>query len=398
VDTVARVSGIGRLLSALAAGSRMAPDCRAQVEALVRLRSAAFARLLAWPTLAWIALDFLAFGAGRALPALALRLALACALLGLARGANRLPHFRSMWLLIALQVVGFGLLQWLAAPQEGALRIGYGLFPYLIAAQLALFPLPWWRSLLAALPAASQLALLLWHEHASVDGTLWNRVWLFGLLVAMGAWTGQAQLQLLERLLAARRDASHDPLTGLANRRHASARLQAACADADRRGEPLSVLMLDLDHFKHVNDRHGHAGGDCVLVALAQVLQRELRAADLAARYGGEEFLAMLSACDATEAVATAERIRRAVQALRVAVPDGEARVTISIGIASRRAHETPGALVSRSDAALYRAKAQGRNRCVMEAAGPDLTGIKASLPVDSEPCPIPPSPSPTAP
>lgn len=366
MDAPTRLITLRGLPATLAASGRIPPECRTHVEALVRLRTATFARWLAPLTLAWIPLDVLALGAADALPALVLRLALAGGLLALSQHARRLPRFTAMWLLLALQAVGFGLLQWRVPPHEDSLRIGYGLFPYLMAAQLALFPLPWWRNLLAALLAASQLALLLALEGAPADALLWNRVWLFGLIVAVGTWTGQAQLRLLVRLLAARRDAAHDPLTGLANRRHATARLQAACADADRRNEPLSVLMLDLDHFKRVNDRHGHAGGDSVLVALAQVLRRELRASDLAARHGGEEFLAVLPACDPTDALATAERIRLAVATMHVPVPDGAARVTVSIGVATRDAGEAPGALVARADAALYRAKASGRNRCMV--------------------------------
>ncbi|MGN2243233.1 diguanylate cyclase [Frateuria sp. GZRR33] len=366
MDAPARLITLHGLPATLAASCRIPPECRTHVEAVVRLRAVAFARLLVPLTLAWIPLDVLALGPARALPALVLRLALAGGLLALSCQAARLPRFTAMWLLVALQAVGFGLLQWRVPPHDDALRIGYGLFPYLMAAQLALFPLPWWRNLLAAVAAAGQFALLLALEGAPADALLWNRVWLFGLIVAVGAWTGQAQLRLLVRLLAARRDAAHDPLTGLANRRHATAHLQAACADADRRGEPLSVLMLDLDHFKRVNDQHGHAGGDCVLVALAQVLRRELRASDLAARHGGEEFLAVLPACDGTDALATAERIRLAVAAMHVPVPDGEARATLSVGLATRDTGEAPEALIARADAALYRAKAQGRNRCVV--------------------------------
>lgn len=218
--------------------------------------------------------------------------------------------------------------------------------------------------------AAAQFALLLWLEHAPPDAHLWNRLWLFGLIVAIGVWTGQAQLRLLVRLLVARREASHDPLTGLANRRHAGEHLYGACADADRRGEPLSVLMLDLDHFKHVNDRWGHAGGDCVLAAAAGLLRRELRAADLAARIGGEEFLAVLPACGPGDAMAIAERIRLAIGTARIAVPGGEATVSISVGVASRRPGEAPDDLLARADAALYLAKERGRDRSV--AAAPD--------------------------
>jgi diguanylate cyclase (GGDEF)-like protein len=359
----ASLSSLRAFAAAFRAAWRIAPECRSHVEALVRARTAAFARALAVLTLGWVVLDFLALDPARAEIALALRLAMATALWLLAWQADRLPGLAAMWLLVALQATGFGALQWLVPAQGHALLVGYGLFPYLMAAQLALFPLPWGRSLLAALFAASQLGLLLWLEHAPPDTHFWSHCWLFVLIVASGLWTGQSQLLLMERLLAAHRDASHDPLTGLANRRHAETRLAAACADSDRRHEALSVLMLDIDHFKRVNDRYGHAGGDSVLVALAQRLRRELRGNDLAVRHGGEEFLVVLPACDAGAAMATAERIRLAVAAMTVATPDGDVRVTISVGAATRQPDEPPAALVARADAALYRAKAAGRDR-----------------------------------
>lgn len=359
------LSSLRAFAAAFRAGWRIAPECRDHVEALVRTRAAAFARALAVLTLGWAVLDFLALDPARAEIALALRLATAIALLLLAWRADRLPGLGAMWLLIAVQAAGFGVLQWLVPPQGHALLIGYGLFPYLVAAQLALFPLPWGRSLLAALLAASQLGLLLWLEHGHLDTHFWSHLWLFVLIVATGLWTGQSQLLLLERLLAAHRDASHDPLTGLANRRHAEARLVTACIDSDRRHEALSVLMLDIDHFKLVNDRYGHASGDSVLVALAQQLRRELRGNDLAVRHGGEEFLAVLPACAAVAAMATAERIRRAVAGMTVATPDGDIHITISLGVATRLPAEPPAALVARADAALYRAKAAGRDRSV---------------------------------
>jgi len=132
----------------------------------------------------------------------------------------------------------------------------------------------------------------------------------------------------------------------------------------------MSVLMIDLDHFKRVNDRWGHASGDLVLVAIAQVLREELRGADLAVRFGGEEFLAILPGTDAAGALEVAERIRSRIQNARVAVDDGEIAMTASVGIATLRGEESGADLVARADAALYRAKATGRNRCVAAAPG----------------------------
>jgi len=182
----------------------------------------------------------------------------------------------------------------------------------------------------------------------------------------LAAWAGHAQLRLLIDLLGARRDASHDPLTGLANRRSAERRLASDRARAMRQNEPLSVLMLDLDHFKRVNDQWGHAAGDLVLKATAQALCDEVRGADLPSRFGGEEFLTILPGTDATRAMEVAERIRQHMAGLVIAAPGDTIRITASIGIATIGADEEVEQLVARADAALYGAKDGGRNRCMI--------------------------------
>lgn len=128
--------------------------------------------------------------------------------------------------------------------------------------------------------------------------------------------------------------------------------------------------MMDLDHFKRVNDRVGHAGGDLVLVATAQVLGEELRGADLGARYGGEEFLAILPATAPAAAIEVAERIRERISRLAVAVADATVGLTASVGVATLQPGESATALIARADVALYRAKASGRNRGVSAAHG----------------------------
>lgn len=125
--------------------------------------------------------------------------------------------------------------------------------------------------------------------------------------------------------------------------------------------------MLDLDHFKRINDRHGHAEGDRVLVRFAARLRDELRGVDLAARYGGEEFLAILPGADAAQAVRAAERIRARTASGDEDDPLAPPAVTVSIGIATWRPDDTPEGLVARADAALYRAKDGGRDRCVAD-------------------------------
>lgn len=162
--------------------------------------------------------------------------------------------------------------------------------------------------------------------------------------------------------------ANRDDLTGLANRRYFFERLESALAHASRHGRPLSLLMADLDHFKQVNDRFGHAGGDTVLRAFGRLLSEDGRAGDLPARIGGEEFALMLPDTDAKQARHVAERIRQRLAELRPLGP--EHQFTVSIGLALSQGDQQPDALLRRADRALYAAKDGGRNRVVMAPAG----------------------------
>lgn len=153
-----------------------------------------------------------------------------------------------------------------------------------------------------------------------------------------------------------------DALTGLFNRRAYDQHLAREWRRVQRNGAFLSVLLIDADHFKAVNDQHGHAVGDQVLQVLAGLLQDGAREIDVAARIGGEEFAVLLADTDAASAVRVAERIRRQI-AQAEAMP--VAGVTVSIGVATLRAGEPPEGLQHRADQALYMAKSQGRDRVV---------------------------------
>jgi two-component system cell cycle response regulator len=162
-----------------------------------------------------------------------------------------------------------------------------------------------------------------------------------------------------------------DPLTGLHNRRYGLNHLEQVAARARAQGIRAGVILMDLDHFKAINDTHGHKVGDLVLSRVAQVLSDGLRAEDLVARIGGEEFLAILPNADLEQVRAAAERLRLAIESLRIPLPDGGAlSVTLSLGVAMLDDHaDAPGRAVERADRALYAAKAEGRNRTQLAAS-----------------------------
>jgi len=155
-------------------------------------------------------------------------------------------------------------------------------------------------------------------------------------------------------------EATHDPLTGVSNRLRFEQVLAHEIRRSDRDGRPLSLIMFDLDHFKQVNDGHGHAVGDRVLTTVAQRVQEAMRASDLLARWGGEEFMVLLPDTGRAGAQQLAEKLR-AVMAEAAFPPVGH--LTVSLGVTQRQPLEGEDPLVLRVDEALYRAKAEGRNR-----------------------------------
>ncbi len=166
-----------------------------------------------------------------------------------------------------------------------------------------------------------------------------------------------------------REQALRDPLTGLFNRRHLDAVLAPMLERCVSQGAPLSLLVIDIDHFKRVNDAHGHAAGDAVLQALAQLLLRHVRPQDVACRLGGEEFVLVLDNTPVAVAAERAQVLRQAFEALRVRAVGGELAATLSCGVAACPDNgQEPRALVAWADQALYAAKKQGRNRVVVQA------------------------------
>jgi diguanylate cyclase (GGDEF)-like protein len=161
-----------------------------------------------------------------------------------------------------------------------------------------------------------------------------------------------------------------DPLTGLSNRRQFRSVLERTTDMVARSGEPALLLMVDIDHFKKVNDTHGHQAGDQVLQAVAKTLAQCVRPMDTVARYGGEEFAVVLPNCHAFFGIAVAERIRQTIEDMEIAIPLGPTlRITASIGgaYAPEWVRSTATLWTERADMQLYRAKHEGRNRVILD-------------------------------
>ena len=176
--------------------------------------------------------------------------------------------------------------------------------------------------------------------------------------------------QLQRDLDDVRREALLDPLTKIYNRKYFDEGMLKTFADAREEGTPLSLMLIDIDHFKRFNDTWGHQTGDQVLRLVAMTLKSNIKGKDIAARYGGEEFAAILPETDLEGAVILADNIRKAIQAkelLKRSTNEKLGRITASFGVASFRSDDTPSTLIERADRSLYAAKHAGRNKVVSE-------------------------------
>jgi diguanylate cyclase (GGDEF)-like protein len=165
-----------------------------------------------------------------------------------------------------------------------------------------------------------------------------------------------------------RKIAAVDGMTGLFNRRHFDALASAEWERSRRHRRPLSVLMVDIDGFKSINDRYGHHVGDRVIVQIANACRDHRRPSDVVARLGGEEFALLLPETDLEAAVIVAERLRDVISRNVLAVPDANIAVTVSIGASTARAGKTLDDILNEADKALYEAKGAGRNRVCSHA------------------------------
>jgi diguanylate cyclase (GGDEF)-like protein len=235
-----------------------------------------------------------------------------------------------------------------------------------------------YRAQLAPLPNAGKVKLLALRPSSAITASvrpyqqrvLYAALGSFGLLVLVGLLFGSPILRTLGDFRRVASQASTDSLTGLANRWTFDEELALEWRRAERIGDPLGLILLDIDNFKSVNDTHGHQAGDDILRRVGQVLADSVRHADLAARYGGEEFGVVLPETDLAGAVELAERLRAALEAEVVELADGSRlSVTASFGAAVKG--DLPGGeeLVAAADEALYEAKRAGKNRVAPTSA-----------------------------
>lgn len=238
---------------------------------------------------------------------------------------------------------------------------GYGFLPLVLVSGLAIFPLTLAEStaVVSAVLITQILAMLArWHNLDPAAFTV--ALWLFAIIATAGILAGLSQLAFMMALV---RDAIRDPLTGTFSRHSGEELLELQFINSTRTATPLSVAFIDLDHFKRINDDHGHDAGDGVLVRAADRLRNCLRTGDVLARWGGEEFILIMPNTEASQAVAALDRVRCAGLGER---PDGQA-VTASIGVAERVSDGVARwrELVDIADRRMYAAKRAGRNQIV---------------------------------
>ena len=226
-------------------------------------------------------------------------------------------------------------------------------------------------SLILLIVYTAQVWPLVADQHISPDDSL---AILYGVVLAvvlpwfamMGAYIGRLRRKLSESMLeleSSQALAIRDDLTGVYNRRYLMGALHKEKNRTDRGGVPFSVCVIDIDHFKRVNDSKGHLVGDQVLKTISAAMQRDVRTTDFFGRFGGEEFLLVLSETSLEGACAYAERVRKEIELLQWHEHHITTAITVSIGVTQYHPREEIATTIARADRALYQAKAQGRNR-----------------------------------
>src|SRR5512135_2294391 len=340
----------------------------------VRMVSAAFAIL----TPLWIVVDYLAFafplsvalGVGRVITSLAF--------VTLAMSYKGSPYmkdaYRSLAIMFIIPTLFFiySHLSLSRFANDGAAAIisaGYAFLPFILVAGLSVFPLTALEGVIFSMPVLLSSALVATMQTDQMNwSTHLGAFWLLMLIAATATLAGMSQLALMSALV---RQANHDPLTHCFNRASGEEIFNLQFSIAERNGTPLSVIFVDLDNFKSINDKYGHDAGDLVLISAVESIRATLRAGDALVRWGGEEFLLVLPNTDCTSAIALLQRLHATGLGLR---PDG-ARVTASYGIAERTVdcdHDSQ-CLIDIADKRMYQAKHSGKDRWVSCEDAPAL-------------------------
>jgi len=333
-----------------------------QIGARLRILSAVLAVLL----VAWIPVDYFVVPADVFWKLAASRGLAAVLLVGLSTMDPRIHKLKEAYLrlggLILILVVFYAAAR-LAVDDlvTAGVLTGYTFIPFILVTLQAIFPLVILEAMMFSAPVLIMGVGIEILTRQHLDLSLLGDIWLLGSLIFLAWWIQAAQLNTLLRLY---RQATRDPLTGLFNRRVLMERMHDEVRRAERYRHPMAVLIMDLDRFKRVNDRHGHLAGDAVLEVFADTAQGVLRNTDLMGRYGGEEFLAILPETNIKLASEAAERIRAACHDAEACSPEGE-RIpfTTSVGVAEWAPAEDVAALLGRVDDALFAAKAAGRDQ-----------------------------------
>ncbi|MCB5363715.1 GGDEF domain-containing protein [Pusillimonas sp. CC-YST705] len=246
-------------------------------------------------------------------------------------------------------------------PQGTPPLIGYSFIPYMLVVMLAIFPFTLLESSVLGLSLLVLQAFALYRSEILFTSAGIQDLWLLVALLSIAVTANYFQLALMLRL---HREATHDPLTGLLNR----GALMRSMTQLSTRGDTsqTALLMMDLDHFKRINDQYGHMSGDDVLRHFTRQLSQTLRPTDIASRYGGEEFMAVLVDTDLPTALELAERIRHRTETSSLQDHEGNTiRYTVSIGIAMLKPGKNFETAIREADNRLYEAKRQARNRVV---------------------------------
>ncbi|QIE30502.1 Diguanylate cyclase, GGDEF domain (plasmid) [Caballeronia sp. SBC2] len=262
------------------------------------------------------------------------------------------------------------------------------LLPFVVVLNFGAFSIGWRRMVQLTVFALVVMGAVIVWMHARWPRRYSTVVDLSNFLVCMITLPGASALamrlnSLQARLKQQRLDlkaalnriqdlATLDELTGLANRRRARELLLTEITRVDRAVQSFSVALLDLDHFKQLNDRFGHAGGDQILCCFSEVARASVRSVDTVARWGGEEFLILMPETDVSHAFDVMERLRERIATLGVTSEQGDMHFTFSAGVAGHRLGQSVDETIVRADRALYAAKAEGRNRveCADNANG----------------------------